>query len=178
MPGKKSEILTRPGRLLPAVLPALLALCAAGPALGQRTPLGGGCPFPGGSPLLLACGTAPPKIGTPDFELFASGMPPGAIGPELFVGLCAASPVPPPAFAAVCSPGAPGCAVVLDLAFDVYVPFPVLGPGGFLPEWSLGIPNDPSLVGASFCVQAVAAVASGGGLCLALSDGIQITLLP
>ncbi|MGH7149097.1 MAG: hypothetical protein ACREIU_00290 [Planctomycetota bacterium] len=178
MRGTKSGFLTGPGRPLRALLPALLPLCAAWPASGQRTSLGGGCPFPGGAPLLLSCGTAPPKIGTLDFEFFASGIPPGAIGPELFIGGCAAPPVPPPAFASMCSPGAPGCLVVLDLAFEVYVPFPVLGPGGFLPEWSLAIPNDPSLVGASFCTQAVAAVPSGGGFCIALSNGFQITLLP
>jgi hypothetical protein len=178
MAGKKSAFLTRPGRPLLVLLPALLSLGAASRALGQRTPLGGGCPFPGGTPLLLACGATLPKIGETDFELLASGMPPGAMGPELFVGLCAASPVPPPAYASVCSSGAPGCAVFLDLSYEVYVPFPVLGPGGFLPEWSLGIPNDPSLVGMTFCTQAVAAVLSGGGMCLALSNGIQITVLP
>lgn len=164
--------------------PGLLALLAAlatggslaGPAPAQCVSLGTpgltgcvGLTLPVPAPI-INCAFTIPSIGNAGFKVVASNL---FCAPFLAIGTCAASPAPFPTGAPFCSAAGLGC-----LAFVDYLsPFLLLAPAPG-PEWPLPIPNDPTLVGATLCAQAIGFGPGFCGSCVSVSNGLQVTLLP
>jgi len=139
-----------------------------------------------GTPALTGCGAgsfAPtlfcndtPSIGNPNFHAIG-GI--GAIGGPgiLILGPCPApTPVTGPfGTFGFCPPAPQGCIAFVDPAVSVLL---VGLPGGASNFYPLPIPNDPLLVGAVFCAQQVYPAILAIGLCIEVSNGIEITVLP
>ncbi|MCI0587184.1 MAG: hypothetical protein L0323_10125 [Planctomycetes bacterium] len=119
---------------------------------------------------IVSCYFTIPFIGNAGFKVVGSNL---FCAPFLAVGTCAGTPTPFPAGTPFCSPASLGC-----LAFIDYVrPFLLLAPAPG-PEWPLPIPNDPSLVGAILCAQAFGFGTGFCGSCVAVSNGLRVTILP
>lgn len=96
--------------------------------------------------------------------------------PFLLVGSCASPPVPIPGpfgTDGFCGPSAGGCLAFVGPTFFFAVPGAISSTGFFFP---LPIPNDPTLLGATACAQEVHLCILFVGSCLAVSNGISVTI--
>lgn len=128
-----------------------------------------GLTFPVPAPI-ISCAFTFPMLGNAGFKVVGSTL---FCSPILAIGTCAASPAPFPTGAPFCPAAGLGCLAFLDYLS----PFLLLAPAPG-PEWPLPIPNDPTLVGAVVCAQAIGFGTGFCGSCIAVSNGLRITVLP
>ena len=165
----------------PRVLGIALFLLACVPNIADAqctvlgTPGQTGCGLGSNSAPEVAC-LGSPTLGNAAFGVTATVacMP---ASPFLFVGTCASPPVPIPGpfgTNAFCGPSAGGCLAFVGPTFFFAVPGVVSSTGFFFP---LPIPNDPILLGATACAQEVHLCILFVGSCLAVSNGLSVTIL-
>ncbi|HET6204278.1 MAG TPA: hypothetical protein VFI25_15910 [Planctomycetota bacterium] len=168
----------RPGILL-SVLPAALPL--GSPARTQCTNLavpglngcGGFTPF--GIPTIACAGT--PSVGNASFAVTAV-VPCTVSSPTLLVGTCLASPIVvlgPFGAGGFCGPSMARC--IAFVGPTIFLALPGIATGLTSFTFPLPIPNDPTLIGASVCVQEVNFCNLGAGQCVGASQGISIAVL-
>jgi len=158
------------------------------------TPGLSGCGPLGAAPTLVCAScngfttASSPNIGNSGFVV-AAGFPSLVGTPVLMVGPCAVPPLLVPAGAClggtvgcICSASPQGCNAFVGY---VHVPFagalwcPAIGYANPW-QWFFNIPNDPALIGGALCAQAIGSTSGGfpNPTCLAISNGLQITILP
>ena len=143
-------------------LGAAISLATTGAARAQFTTVPSGCP--GGPFVLVPTGNF--TVGT---RTVVSVVPIGCTGTtiSLFIGHCLTPPIRIPAPLS-CPPGP------CELSCQPVVT--VVGPNPFIPL-TLTLPNDPSLIGAMFCMQAACfSTDPNGRPCLDLGDKGLVTV--
>ncbi|HKB14591.1 MAG TPA: hypothetical protein VKF62_00920 [Planctomycetota bacterium] len=172
-------------------LGALSLLLSPGLAPAQCTVLGApgftGCAPGGGIAPTLTC-FGDPVLGTTActtmnsgtcsgaFTIATTGLAPPAV---LLIGACPSQPTYLTLGSPICPPSiVGGCFAFVDLsAYMVALPMencPACASGPGVP-----IPSDPALVGAEVCLQAFGCTSvSGPCACIAISNGLSITIMP
>ncbi|HKB15638.1 MAG TPA: hypothetical protein VKF62_06220 [Planctomycetota bacterium] len=183
-----------------ASLCALLMPVVPQPAAAQCTSLGtpgqAGCGPLGFAPFVTCSICAGPPSGTPNvgnpvftLEVYYSGaFFVSGTTPLLLLGPCAPIPYPvpsgacgPPPIGCICPATLGGCTAFVDLPQGSFPGIgPYTGPScGLHWFWTIPIPNDPFLIGGSACAQVVGRAPTSPGMsCLAVSQGLQVTILP
>jgi hypothetical protein len=158
------------------VVPILSLL--AGTSAAQCTPLGTpgqtGCGLSATTANTLIC-TDVPTIGNANFAINTIVQcNPGP--PLLLIGPCLPAPIAVPGpygTNGFCGPSAAGCFAYVGPSIFLALP----GTPSALGFWfALPIPNDPSLIGGTVCVQEVNFCILFVGQCLAVSNGMSITV--
>ena len=165
----------RPRLLLGSILGVILL---APPAAAQCTTLG----LPGQTGCGLGTTSAPsisclgiPSVGNSSFAVAAS-IPCLPSPPLLLVGTCLPAPVAVPGpfgTNGFCNPGAGGCLAFVGPTIFLAIPAVATTGGFFFP---LPIPNDPTLLGATVCVQEANLCILFVGSCVGVSNGISIAV--
>ncbi|HET6204280.1 MAG TPA: hypothetical protein VFI25_15920 [Planctomycetota bacterium] len=167
-------------RALPfaAVLPAawfLLSPAASAQCATLGTPGSTGCGLGATSAPVISCGGTP-SVGNGSFVVTAT-IACVSSPPLLLVGTCLPAPVSVPGpfgTNGFCGPSGGGCLAYVGPSFFLAIPGIPTG-GGF--SFSLGIPNDPSLLGATVCVQEANLCILFVGQCVGVSHALSITVL-
>jgi len=157
-------------------LVSVLAAPASSQCVSLGTPGQNGCGLDPTSVPSISCAGSP-NVGNAAFQV-VGGTPCVFAGSILLVGLCASPPVPvtgPFGTNAFCNPGPAGCTAYVDLNV-VAVLLGIPTPAGV--AFPLPVPNDPSILGAKVCAQEVITCALFVGVCIAVTNGISITIEP
>jgi hypothetical protein len=166
-------------RLASFLLLASLCTAVAAPGVNaQVVSIGGGCTVPNGNTPTapFAVRNEQPTIGNVNFGI-EYVCPFGSTAAFALFGGC--EPAPFPDF--LDPMGAGLCGTPCGRTVSFFVPFTFFLFGAVIPPtktvWSLPMPNNPGLVGQSFCMQFLCFdLALGTGGCLGLSQGVRITV--
>ena len=164
----------------------LIAIAAASLAAGARaqctnlaTPGLNGCGLstPFGIPTIMCAGS--PTVGSATFSV-TGNTPCQTSVPVLLIGPCLPAPIlitGPFGAGGFCGPTMAFCQRFVGLPIYAAVLGAVLAPPN-LWTFTLPIPNDPTLQGATVCIQQVnvCTIAPTTGLCIGASQGISVTV--
>jgi hypothetical protein len=166
--------------LLTAIAAASLVAGARAQCTNLAVPGLNGCgnftPF--GIPTIMCAGA--PTVGNAAFSV-TGNTPCQTSIPVLLIGPCLPAPIQitgPFGAGGFCGPSMAPCLQFIGLPFYVAVVGAVLAPPN-LWTFALPIPNDPTLQGATVCIQQVnvCTIATTTSQCIGASQGISVTVL-